>query len=64
LGQLLLTLTTGKLGNTTRGTRGDPADGRTGLFGAEDAAKMGVSIEGWATAELTFQAHPPRTTSP
>jgi hypothetical protein len=64
LGQLLLTLTTGKLGTTTRGTRGDPADGRTGLFGAEDAAKMGVPIEGWATAELTFQAHPPRTTSP
>ena len=61
LGQLLLTLTTGKLGSANRGsTRGYPSDSKTGLFGAEDAAKMGVPIESWATAELIFQAHPPK----
>jgi metacaspase-1 len=65
LGQLLLTLTTGKLGSPNRGrTRSGPSDGRTRLFGAEDAARMGVPLEGWATAEITFQARPPRQTSP
>ncbi len=65
LGQLLLTLTTGRLGSANRGsTRGRPSGGRTGLFGAEDAARMGVPLEGWATAEITFQARPPRESSP
>lgn len=55
LGQIFLTATTGKLGGTRQGTRGD-----TGLIGAEDAANLGVPLEGWSTTEISFQAFPPR----
>jgi metacaspase-1 len=65
LGQILLTLTTGKLGSTKRsGARDGPSDQNTRLIGAADAATMGIPLEGWATAEITFRAQPPRKTSP
>lgn len=56
LGQILLTATTGLTRGQARGTR----DGETGLLGAEDAAKIGAPAEDWATAEITFEARPPR----
>ena len=62
LGQLILTATTGKLGGKRRGARGGPDEG-TGLIGAQDAANMGVPLEGWSTAEISFQARPPRPTN-
>ena len=56
LGGILLTATTGVTrGQWPGGTRGD-----TGLFGAEDAANLGAPAEDWATAEITFEALPPR----
>jgi metacaspase-1 len=60
LGQILLTVTTGKLGGRRRGGPGDPRDDGTGLIGAADASKMGVPLEGWSTAEISFQSLPPR----
>lgn len=59
LGQLLITAMTGKLGGKRRGTRGPDDDG-TGLIGAKDAANIGVPLEGWSTAEITFQTRPPK----
>jgi hypothetical protein len=55
LGQILLTATTGLTRGRTRGP-----DGETGLYGAEDAAKLGAPAEDWSTAEITFEARPPR----
>jgi CHAT domain-containing protein/tetratricopeptide (TPR) repeat protein len=55
LGQILLTATTGLTRGQTRGR-----DGETGLYGAEDAAKIGAPAEDWSTAEITFEARPPR----
>lgn len=60
LGQVLLTVTTGKLGSKPRGSRRGSDDDGTGLIGAKDAANMGVPLEGWSTAEISFQAFPPR----
>jgi hypothetical protein len=62
LGQVLLTLTTGKLGGAKR--RSARAGPNTARIGAADAAKMDIPLAGWATAEITFQARPPRKTSP
>src|SRR5688572_31148733 len=45
-----LTAMTGKKGGKRRGARGGPDEG-TGLIGAQDAANMGVPLEGWSTAE-------------
>lgn len=61
LGQILLTATTGQTrgqarGGMHRGTR----DGETGLYGATDAANIGAPAEDWSTAEITFEARPPR----
>lgn len=56
LGQILLTATTGR----TRGR----SRGETGLYGAEDAAKLGAPAEDWSTAEITFEALPPRPIAP
>lgn len=54
LGQILLTATTGRTRGAARpGTRGDAP-------GAEDAAHIVAPTEDWATAELTFEARPPR----
>jgi len=57
LGQLLLTGTTGRTRGKARGgtTRGDKDDR---LFGAEDAARVGAPVEGWATYEITFDSLP------
>jgi hypothetical protein len=54
LGQLLLIATTGKKGGRGRGAR----DGV--LLGAPDASNTGVPLEGWSTAEILFQALPPK----
>lgn len=55
LGQLLLTAVTGR----TRLRK--PGGARGDIFGIEDAANLGVPVEKWATAEITFEARPPRT---
>lgn len=61
LGQILLTATTGQTrGRARGGTHRGPHDGETGLYGAEDAARIGAPAEDWATAEITFEARPPR----
>jgi len=53
LGQLLLTAVTGRI-RKQDGARGD-------IFGIEDAANLGVPVEKWATAEITFEARPRKT---
>lgn len=63
LGQILLTATTGLTRGQARGLPRGPRDGETGLLGAEDAAKLGAPAEDWSTAELTFEALPPRKTT-
>lgn len=60
LGQILLTATTGLTRGQTRGAPGGPRGGETGLLGAADAAELGAPAEDWATAEITFEARPPR----
>jgi len=56
LGQLLLTAVTGR-------TRLREPDGSRGdIFGIEDAANLGVPVEKWSTAEITFEARARRTT--
>lgn len=64
LGQVLLTLTTGKVGGQRRSGARDGPSQNTGLIGAADATNMGIPIDGWATAELTLQARPPRSGPP
>lgn len=59
LGQILLTFTTGQ----TRGKLRGDVRGETGLFGAADAASVGVPAEDWTTAEITFEARGPREAS-
>jgi hypothetical protein len=59
LGQLLLTGTTGRTRGKARGPtkRGDERDT---LLGAEDAAQVGVIVEGWTTCEVAFDSLPHR----
>ncbi len=64
LGQILLTATTGLTRGQARDLPRGPRDGETGLLGAEDAASLGAPAEDWATAEITFEALPPRKTNP
>lgn len=60
LGQILLTATTGLTRGQARGLPRGPGYGETGILGTEDAAKLGAPAEDWATAEITFDALPPR----
>lgn len=60
LGQVLLTATTGLTRGQAHALSRGPRDGETGLLGAEDAARLGAPAEDWATAEITFEALPPR----
>lgn len=51
-------------GKPLGGKRSDPSGGETGTYGVEDLANLGAPAEDWATAEITFEALPPRKTTP
>jgi metacaspase-1 len=61
LGQILLTVRTGLTRGQARDLPRGPRDGKTGLLGAEDAARLGTPAEDWATAEIIFEALPPQS---